>query len=153
MTNYQQTSKLLLLIISGSLIFTDRRAYVFQTLISDYGDLKFGHRAKRWFFNFLFPWKSRVFKLCLAPEVGKSKITAVSEETQTASAVTRCTKEGLLQNELDVRCEAGHSAVWGSSYQNQKQRKLPTNTLFEIGLSQIKNQTTRIILPKLLILP
>lgn len=54
MTNYQQTSKLLLLVISGSLIFTDRQAYVFQTLIGDYGGLKFGHRAKRWFV-WLFP--------------------------------------------------------------------------------------------------
>lgn len=46
MTNYQQTSKLLLLVISESLIFTDREAWVSQTLISDYGDLKFGQRDK-----------------------------------------------------------------------------------------------------------
>lgn len=72
MTNYQQTSKLLLLVISGSLIRTDGQPCVLRTLISDYGDLKFGLRPKG---DFLFPppWKSRLFKLSQGPEVGKSK--------------------------------------------------------------------------------
>lgn len=50
MTNYQQISKLPLLVISESLIFADRQAYAFQTLISAHGDLEFGHRFKRRFF-------------------------------------------------------------------------------------------------------
>lgn len=39
MTNYQQISKLPLLIISKSLIFADRQACAFQTLTSACGDL------------------------------------------------------------------------------------------------------------------
>lgn len=55
--NYQQISKLPLLIISGSLIFADRQAYALQTLTSACGDLKIGHKVKRRLFFFTYESK------------------------------------------------------------------------------------------------
>lgn len=117
MTNYQHISKLPLFLISGSLIFADRQAYAFQTLISAYG--KFGHRVKRRFF--FFPMKIKALEA-----ISRSRSREIQDQCGVRGKISSrfccwCRyKTRSAADRLGLRCAAGCS--WSSGQQLSKSK-------------------------------